>query len=377
MRAAVLGAGGTIGPVIVRDLAESAEVAALRLLDIDLERAGEVARTCAPGKSTDAVAVDASDPDALAAALEGVDVLVNSASYRLNLEVMKACLKAGCHYLDLGGLYWVTERQLELDGAFVEAGLLAVLGIGSSPGKTNLMALRGVRELGGEDVEIDTIDVSAASRDPLATDDGRLRPPYAIQTLLDELTLEPVVIRDGAEVHVAPLSDGGVVDFGEPIGAGETIFTIHSEMATFRKSFRCRNGSFRLSLTPKLRDQLERLVGAEAEEVQRAQGAASSPSNETVSVHLVTVLAQDGRGCAVRSVSRPHFGLGGSVVSTAAPAAATVRLLARGSVQARGARPPERCLDPEEMFGELATRGCTITVEDYLPAGDRTREAGS
>jgi hypothetical protein len=24
--------------------------------------------------------------------------------------------------------------------------------------------------------------------------------------------------------------------------------------------------------------------------------------------------------------------------------------------------PPERCLDPEEMFAELRTRGCTITV---------------
>lgn len=375
MRAAVLGAGGTIGPVIVRDLAESGEVDALRLLDIDQERAAEVARTCAGGKSTEAIAVDASDPDALGAALEDSDVLVNSASYRLNLEVMEACLKAGCHYLDLGGLYWMTERQFELDAAFLEAGLLAVLGIGSSPGKTNLMALRGVRALGGADIEIDSIDVSAASRDPRAADDGRLRPPYAIQTLLDELTLEPVVIRDGAEVRVAPLTEGGTVDFGDPIGLGETIFTIHSEMATFRKSFGCRNGSFRLSLTPALRDQLERLVGAEAEEVHRAQSAASSPSNETVSIHLVTVLGQDGRGCAVRSVSRPHFGLGGSVVSTAAPAAATVRLLARGSVQARGARPPERCLDPEEMFAELATRGCTITVEDYLPAGDSTREA--
>ncbi len=176
--AAVLGAGGTIGPVIVRDLAESAEVRALRLLDIDGDRAAEVARSNAAGKPATATAVDASDPDALAAALAGVDVLVNSASYRLNPEVMQACLKAGCHYLDLGGLYWMTERQFELGDAFEKAGLLAILGIGSSPGKTNLMALRGVREL-GEGAEIDTIDVSAASRDPRAP---RRRPaPSAIR----------------------------------------------------------------------------------------------------------------------------------------------------------------------------------------------------
>jgi saccharopine dehydrogenase (NAD+, L-lysine-forming) len=363
---AVLGAGGTIGPVIVRDLAESSEVGALRLLDIDEQRAADVARASAPGKDAAAQAVDASDRDALAAALEGVDVLINSASYRLNLEVMEACLRAGCHYLDLGGLYWMTERQLELDPAFSEAGLLAVLGIGSSPGKTNLMALAGVRAV-GEDAEVDSIDVSAAGRDARAPNDGQLRPPYAIQTLLDELTLEPVVIRDGESVRVPPLSPGGEVQFGEPIGAGETIFTLHSEMATFRQSFGCRNGSFRLSLTPTLLKQLEALVGADAEEVQRAQKTSMAPSNETVSVHLVTVSTQDGRGCAVRSVSRPHFGLGGSVVSTAAPPAATVRLMARGSVQATGVRPPERCLDPSQMFEELAARGCTITLEDYLP----------
>ena len=36
MRVAVLGAAGTIAPAIVRDLAESEEVSALRLLDLDL-----------------------------------------------------------------------------------------------------------------------------------------------------------------------------------------------------------------------------------------------------------------------------------------------------------------------------------------------------
>ncbi len=163
--------------------------------------------------------------------------------------------------------------------------------------------------------------------------------------------------------HVTPLSDGGAVDFGDPIGQAETIYTLHSEMATFGQSFGCQRGSFRLSLTPTLRGQLERLIDASPEEVRQAARAAVHPSNETVSVHLVTVSAQDGRGCAVRSVTRPHFGLGGSVVSTATPAAAAVRLLARGSVKATGVKPPERCLDPEEMFEELAPRGCTITVE--------------
>jgi len=359
---AVLGAGGTIAPAIVRDLAESEEVASMVLLDLDGSRARAAAEAHGGGKAS-AQAVDARAVKELASALQNADVLVNTASYRVNLEAMRACLAAGCNYLDLGGLYHMTHRQLELDGEFERAGLLGVLGIGSSPGKTNLMAQRAVRELGARAGEIESMEVCAAGRDPGAVDDGRLHPPYAIQTLLDELTLAPVLIREGKAVEVGPLTPGGTVDYGEPIGPAETIFTLHSELATFGESFGCRNASFRLSLAPALLGRLEELVGAPEEEVAAAAREAVPQSNETVSVHLVRVAAGDGRTVSVRAVTRSHFGLGGGIVSTAAPAAATVRLLARGSLTATGAHPPERSIDSGEMFAELETRGCTFSVQ--------------
>ena len=356
---AVLGAAGTIAPAIVHDLAASDEVERLLLLDLDRERAAAVADAYGGGKA-DARAVDAGEADALAGELEGVGVLVNSASYRINLDAMRACLRAGCHYLDLGGLYWMTHRQLELSPEFERAGLLALLGVGSSPGKTNLMALRGVRELAREDAT--KIEVIAGGRDLGAPDDGRFRPPYALQTLIDELTLSPVVLRDGRAEEIAPLTDGGTEDFGDPIGPGETIFTLHSELATFGESFGCREASFRLSLAPALLERLEQLAQASDEERAAAARDAARPSAETVSVHLVRLTGAGGSRVLVRSIARPWAGLGGSVVSTATPAAAAVRLLARGSVTATGALPPERCLEPEEMFAELEQRGCTFSV---------------
>jgi saccharopine dehydrogenase (NAD+, L-lysine-forming) len=289
-----------------------------------------------------------------------VDVLVNSASYRVNIMAMQACLDAGVHYLDLGGLYWMTQRQLELGQAFERAGLMAILGIGSSPGKTNLMAAHAVGQLDGGGAPIESIDVMAAGRDQGAPDDGRLHPPYAIQTLVDELTLEPIVIREGRPEPVTPLADGGEVDFGEPIGRAQTIFTLHSEMATFPSTLGCCSGSFRLSLAGSLLERLKALAGASAQEVAEASREAAPQSNQTVSVHLVHARARDGRTCTVRAVTRSHFGLGGGIVSTATPAAAAVRLIARGSIEPRGAHPPERCIDPQEMFDELRARGCTF-----------------
>ena len=62
--------------------------------------------------------VDARDAASLARALRGASVCVNCADYRLNLDVMAGALATGCHYVDLGGLFHVTRRQLELDARF-------------------------------------------------------------------------------------------------------------------------------------------------------------------------------------------------------------------------------------------------------------------
>ncbi len=133
---AVLGAAGTIAPAIVHDLGVSDEVTNMVLLDLDPDKAAAVADLHGHGKAT-AARVDARDVDALASALSGAsaDVLLNTASYRINLDAMRACLRAGCHYLDLGGLYRVTGEQIELHTAFERSERLAVLGIGSSPAR--------------------------------------------------------------------------------------------------------------------------------------------------------------------------------------------------------------------------------------------------
>jgi lysine 6-dehydrogenase len=361
LKVAVLGAGGTIAPAIVRDLAESDEVSGMLLLDLDEARASEVAREQGGGKAKAKRANArgaASDHDSVARAIGRCDVLVNSASYRVNLDAMRACLAAGCHYLDLGGLYWMTGRQLQLGTDFESAGLLAVLGIGSSPGKTNLMAVRAARELG----DVESIHIAAAGRD-MEPPSG-FSVPYALQTLVDEITLKPVAIRGGKPVEIDPLTEGGRVDFGPPIGEAGTIQTLHSELRTFGDSFGCRNASFRLSLEPKLLERLRSLANCSSERIARESKRATSQSSKTVAVHVIEA-AGAGSEVRVRCLTKPakRWRLGGGVMSTAAPAAAAVRLLARGEISARGALPPERCLDPDAMFAELEQRGSTFEIE--------------
>ncbi|MGH2905837.1 MAG: saccharopine dehydrogenase family protein [Solirubrobacterales bacterium] len=360
----VLGAGGTIAPPIVRDLAASDEASSLLLLDLVEEKARATAEQHGGGKA-EARGVDGREPGALAAALAEVDVLVNSASYRINVDVMRACLESGTHYIDLGGLYWVTAKQLELDAAFRDAGLLALLGMGSAPGKTNVMAAVAMDALGGD---TDRIDVTAGGRD-LAPPAG-FAPPYAVQTLLDELTLNPIVLREGEAVEIEPLTDAGIIDFPDPIGDAPAIYTLHSELLTFGKSFGCEECTFRLSLGPVVLDRLKQLTTASPEQVAEAAAAALKPSRETVSFHLIDAYKDDRHvRVACKTSPIPEWGFGGSVVSTSAPAAAAVRLLARGELSATGALPPEDCVQPEALFAELETRGAEFTVTEYEPQG--------
>ncbi len=356
MRVAVLGAGGIIAPAIVRDLAESEEVDHLLLLDLDEGRARATAEAHGGPKAE----VGVVDPrGGLGYLLTGVDLLVNSASYRANLDAMRASLEADCHYVDLGGLYHGTTRQLELDDDFRSIGRLALLGMGSSPGKTNVMGVRAARELGASP---EAIDVYAAGRD-LDPPDGPSY-PYSSRTLVDELTEPPMALRQGQPVALEPMQDGGAYPFPEPIGEAGSIYTLHSEVRTFGPSFGCTECSFRLSLAPAVLERVRALVGASDEEIAAAAAAAVPASADTVSAHVVTA-ATSGRRVTVTALTRgmPEWALGGGIVSTAAPAAAAVRLIARGTIDATGALPPERCVEPDDLFPELERRNCTFDVE--------------
>jgi saccharopine dehydrogenase-like NADP-dependent oxidoreductase len=320
---AVIGAAGTIGRNVARFL-ESWGVPFVRR-DARLE--GEER-------------LDASDARAVAAALERCEVCVNCVDYRLNPAVMQGALEAGVHYVDLGGLYHVTRLQLELDAEFRERGLGALLGMGSAPGKTNLLTSAAVLRLGAEPR---TLEIWAATRDPAA--EGHAFPaPYSVRTLLDELSMSPVIVEDGQVVQVEPLSGRATRQLAEPVGPATGIYTLHSELATLPSAFpTLEHASFRLCLSPGLLEKL--LALGEDEEPEPYE-----QSEASVAVHLVDV-AGDGR--RVMGWTLTH---GGSARSTSEPAARAAVELFEGRLELVGARAPEAAIaDPEAFLALLDT----------------------
>jgi saccharopine dehydrogenase-like NADP-dependent oxidoreductase len=285
--------------------------------------------------------VDARDPASLARALDGVDVCVNCADYRLNLDVMRACLSAGAHYVDLGGLFHMTRRQLELDPEFRAAGRTAILGLGSAPGKTNLLARAAADRLGAPPV---SLEIWAASRDPAAAEHP-FPAPYSVRTLLDELRMSPMVVADGELREAPPLSGEAERDFPDPIGRAAGIYTLHSELATLPSAYpTLREASFRLSLPADLIEKLLALDESQMPEPYMQSAAA-------VAAHLVEASAEDGRSVAGLTLTR-----GGSARSTAEPAARGAVQVAEGRLAAGGVVAPESAIpDPEAFLALLDT----------------------
>ena len=245
MKALVLGASGQIGAYAVQDLVEfsKAEVVAASRKLANVKKAMDDLHL---GSRTTVMELDASDTDAVAkvARAERVDTVVNCAWYQTNIAVMKACVRAGAHYTDLGGFFDTCLKQLEFDKEWKKAGLNATIGLGSTPGLTNVAGAAGAAKLD----KVDTINIYCSwGNTPEVKEPGW--PGYSIRTVMDEFTQEPVAWLDGKYVKQPVLSGETTVTMQEPIGKVTAYYVKHSEPATLGRYVGkgCKNVTFRIA----------------------------------------------------------------------------------------------------------------------------------
>ncbi|MGD2104816.1 MAG: saccharopine dehydrogenase NADP-binding domain-containing protein [Anaerolineae bacterium] len=229
MKIIVLGGAGKMGCIAVQDLAGDDRVDEVVIADQDQSQARTVAQIIDSPKVS-IQDVDVTDRKGLVVLLDGADACVNATVYYFNLDVMEACLEAGVPYTDLGGLFHNTRKQLKLHDRFAEAGVSAVLGMGSAPGIPNIQARYAADRLD----TIDSIHIYDGIKPPAADD---VQFTYAVPTIVDELTMSPMVFRDGEYHACEPLSEFEEYWFAEPLGLLPMHLSLHSEVATLPMSF--------------------------------------------------------------------------------------------------------------------------------------------
>lgn len=377
MKVAVIGAGA-MGQVTIRDLVESKNVTGVLIADMDLARAEALKRDLGGSSKIACAKADVSDTKGLADILSGYGCVINCTPYYFNVNVMEAALQAGCHYTDLGGLFHVTRKQLELHDKFVEKNLLAVPGMGAAPGLTNVMAAYAANEL----TTVENIDIVAASVDLVETTHPFL-PPYALDTILDEYFLEPYVFEGGEFKALKPMSGEEIIDFPLPVGKAAAFLTLHSEVATLPLSYKSKGVqrvTYRLGLPAEFHERAKFLVDmgfgrTEAVDVNGMQVKPRKMLASMIALHPVPTVepddcevirvdvsgSKDGKPAFIRleSVvfSHKEWKVGCGALDTGVPPSVVAQLILSGKISQRGVLAPEVCVPPEELFSELAKRG--------------------
>ena len=389
MKTLVLGASGQIGAYTVQDLVEfyKAEVIASSRKLANVKKAMADLRLANRVKTME---LDAGNTHNLAKLVqaERVDTVVNCAWYQTNLSVMEACLRAGAHYTDLGGLFDITLKQLQLHEKWKDAGIKATIGLGSTPGLTNIAGAAGAARLD----KVDTINIYCSWGNTLPTKEAGW-PGYSIRTVMDEFTQEPVMWLNGRHVKQPILSGETVVTMQEPIGKITTYYVKHSEPATMGKYIGkgCRNVTFRIGFpstdfttfntlkslgfadTAQIAigdarvSPIEYLTAMYQSAVSKSRGerpprreyeydafridvlGLQEESPTTVTYHIITW-------------NDPKRGIS-SARDTAVPPSVVSQWQAAGKIKDAGVFPPEAVVDPIPFFLEVGKR--RIRVEEH------------
>jgi saccharopine dehydrogenase-like NADP-dependent oxidoreductase len=356
----VLGGAGAIGRVVVHDLYESDRRNRIVVADYNEGRARDQAREYHSRRVTGAFA-DSRKPGQLARIFRRNAVVVNCTQHEFNLRVMEAALAAKVHYVDLGGLFTWTRKQLKLDGKFERAGLTAILGMGCSPGITNVLTRAAADKL----KHIDSVRIRVGARDFNARP-GDFFFPYSAQTVVEELTLSPWVYESGKFHTVRPRSGWEPVRFPRPVGRQWVVRTRHSEVATIPLSFAGKGISdcdFAVSFDRGfVREVVRRLKkGSTVGEFARLSAPRSKPNDYEISRVIVT----DKRKTVTMDChAKPNRGWQASAgdVDTGCPPSIVAQMIATGVIARRGVVPPELPVPVAAFFRELRKRGMRITM---------------
>ena len=268
MRILLVGAGG-VGDAIAKIAAGRSFFEQMVVSDYDISRAE---RTIAWIESRHgpqngrfiAAQIDASDPDAVAAAAveHGSTHVMNAVEPKFVPTIFTGALAAGADYLDMAmslsephpsnpheetGIK-LGDDQFAQAADWETAGRLALVGMGVEPGLSDVFARFAADHLFSEIDELGTRDgANLVVRDETGAE--VFAPSFSIWTTIEECLNPPVVWeRDRGWFTTAPFSEPEVFVFPEGIGAVECVNVEHEEVLLMPRWVNARRVTFKYGL---------------------------------------------------------------------------------------------------------------------------------
>ncbi len=137
----VLGGCGAVGSVAVKTLAAQDISSQIIIGDINQQRADTIISEN-PHNNISFIKVNAEDPQSIQSAISGCDLVVNCIGpfYKTVKIILEQVIAAKINYVDVCDDVDVTLEIFDWHEKAKDAGITALIGMGSSPGATNLLA---------------------------------------------------------------------------------------------------------------------------------------------------------------------------------------------------------------------------------------------
>lgn len=364
MRVIIVGGAGDMGHIACETTVGDPAVDSVIIADRDSDRAAELAGRLGPKAS--ALTLDLNDATALAAAVAAADLVLNTAGpfYRYGRPVIEAAIAAKKHYIDICDDWEPTLEMLELDEKARSVGVTAIVGMGASPGLSNLLAAVAHSQL--DSVHTLYTAWRGGSGIPKAPKDpDRVTASAAMDHWIHNLADPIWVWRDGSFQEADALEEL-VVDY--PGIGPSTVWTCgHPEPITLPRTFSdiatslnvmfARPGM--IDVVRRVRDRVragELTVTEGSKEFilsSGRRGPEAGPVPAFPGVFAYAVGEKDGVAAraAVSTNLMPDGEMG---EATCIPLALAAGMLARGEITATGVMAPEAAIDPHVLLSRLA-----------------------
>ncbi len=364
MRIVILGGAGEMGRVAVETAAGLGFVSEIVVADRNLDGAMALAARF-PGRAT-GLAVDLRDRADLMGVMANADVVLNTAGpfFELGAPTLEAAIEAGVHYLDICDDWEPTLDMLALGDRARAKGVAAIIGMGASPGVTNLLAMKAARTLDQVDELLTGWSIDDVSGEDSKKMRARQEPSAATIHWMQQLSGQVQLFEEGAPAMTKPLQDRRIEfpEFG-PI----KVWTVgHPEAVTLPRTVRgltfCANvmtGSDEstfagLKLLQGLVDTKVLSLREAARELGKPSNAKKAPLKRLPGLFGWASGRSEGRPAVAAAWLRgmPAGGMGGA---TSVPLTLALNLFADPlSPPPAGVLTPEEVIDPDWFFDLLA-----------------------
>lgn len=370
----VLGGCGAVGSVAVETLAGQDLFGEVVIGDHALEKARQIAGSM-PSSKVSAAYVNAFEPATIRKAIAGADVVLNCIGpfYSTVKPVLSTVLDAGINYVDICDDVDVTLEILDWDRPAREKGITALIGMGSSPGATNLLAKLAYETLLDE---TEAIDIFHTHGGEAVEGEGVIGHRFHCMSIDIPMFLE------GELRYVRYFEPDGMAlrqTFDFPmVGRNIPIYPYpHPEQVTLPRYLTLRQVTNKGSVLPNEYYNLIRDLcglGLGSTEPLEVKGARVAPYDFAVAYILKErerILRETGftRPCGCCSVVargrkdgmpreyRFHMASRSQALGegTGIPAAMGVMLMATGKIRGTGVMPPEACVEPMDFVNLISS----------------------